>query len=448
MMTVKWVSVSTAAILLFPLLMLLVPSTASATIDASVLGTAPGRYNSIRVADVDGDGNMEVVFGNYDGNIVMLEYKDGGYRLEWKSDKLEYRLWGIDVGDVNMDGKPEIVAGGGDGHVFVIDAKSKRLLWTSQQIVRDAQGIRVGDINGDGRNEIVVGCGYRTDVPHGRVYVFDGTSHVEMFNGSDITKEFDAKIRGMAIADIDHDGEMEVIAGSGVTLGEKPGEGYIRIFDGKTGALEWTSPDTNGDVEAITVADADGDGNLDIVGGNGYRYHPGYAFQYTYKKGGGVGNPPDYTSVWTSEDIGPKVYGLAVGDIDGDGVKEIVTGNQPGYIWAFDGVTKQVKWKSELLGADLLGIALADVDGDGTVEMIAAQGGYQGKADFTSAYSTPHIYVLDGKTKAVEFKLGEQDYTELGLQVGVLLLVILLLVEVNVWARMRKKKGGEGKGEA
>lgn len=445
-MKVELLSVWVAALFFVPVMLLLVPSSASATIDSSVIGTAPGRYNSIRALDVDGDGNIEIIFGNYDGYVIMLEYKDGGYRVEWKSEKLEYRLWGLDVADVDMDGDLDIVAGGGDGHIYVIDAKTKQRLWTSTQIVRDAHGIRIGDINGDGKNEIVVGCGYRTDVPHGRVYVYDWSSHSELFNGTDITREFDAKIRGMAIADIDRDGEIEVIAGSGVTLGEKPGEGYIRVFDGKTGALEWLSPDTNGDVEAITVMDADGDGKLDIIAGNGYRYHPGYAFQYRYKGSGGVGNPPVYEQVWVSEDIGPKVYGLGVEDIDGDGVKEMVTGNQPGYIWAFDGVSKQVKWKSELLGADLLGIALADVDGDGTVEIIAAQGGYQGKADFTSAYSTPHIFVIDGKTKVIKAKLGEQDYTELGLQVGVLLLVILLLVEVNIWVRKRARRG-EKKGD-
>jgi hypothetical protein len=118
-------------------------------------------------------------------------------------------------------------------------------------------------------------------------------------------------------------------------------------------------------------------------------------------------------------------------------------GNQPGYIWAFDGSSHQVKWKSALLGSDILGIALADVDQDGVVEIIAGQGGYQGKADFTSAYTDPHIFIIDGRTKAVEAKLGEQDYLELGLQAAALALVIVLLAGTSYYAKRWHESRGE-----
>jgi hypothetical protein len=431
---------------------------ASAAIDSGFLGTAPGRFNSIRAADVDGDGNMEILFGNYDGHIGVIEYRDGGYRAEWRSPSLEYRLWGLDVGDANNDGREDIVAGGGEGHVYVYDGKTHDRIWRSPDIVRDAHGIRVADVNSDGINEIAVGCGYRTDVPHGRIYVFrlntawnatsgrNETVYQEMFRDAAISREFDAKIRGMAVADVDRDGDLEIVAGSGVALGEKPGEGYVRVFNGKNGALEWKSPDTNGDVEGLVVADSDGDGNPEITGGNGYRYFQGYAFQFRYRGTGGVGSPPAYEQVWVSDNIGPKAYGLAVGDIDGDNAKEIVVGNQPGYIWAFDGAAHGVKWKSALLGSDILGIALADVDQDGTVEIIAGQGGYQGKADFTSAYTDPHIYIIDGRTKATEAVLGEQDYLELGLQATALVLFIILLAATSYYTKKwyEAKEGANG----
>ena len=431
-----------AAMLLALFQLPLAVSAPAAGIDSDFLGTAPGRFNSIKAADVDSDGNMEIVFGNYDGYVGVIEYRDGGYRAEWRSPQLEYRLWGLDVGDANNDGRLDIVAGGGEGHVYVMDGKTHARLWRSPDIVRDAHGIKVADVNSDGSNEIVVGCGYRTDVPHGRIYVFNWSTHQEMFEDAAISREFDAKIRGMAVADVDRDGVNEIIAGSGVALGEKPGEGYVRVFSGADGSLEWKSPDTNGDVEALVVADSDGDGNLEITGGNGYRYYQGYAFQYRYRGTGGVGSPPVYEQVWFSDNIGPKAYGLAVGDIDSDNAREIVAGNQPGYIWAFDGATHRVKWKSALLGSDILGIALADIDQDGQVEIIAGQGGYQGKADFTSAYTDPHIYIIDGRTKAVEAVLGEQDYLELGLQAAVLALFTVLLAATSHFAK--KWHGSKG----
>jgi hypothetical protein len=431
-----WLSLSMAAMLVC---LALAPLPVSAAIDGSFIGTAPGRFNSIRVADIDGDGRTEIIWGNYDGRITVMELRDGDFWPDWRSPVLEYRLWGLDIGDANNDGQPDIVAGGGEGHVYVFDGKTHRQLWKSPDLVRDAHGIRVADVNSDGKNEIVVGCGYRTDVPHGRIYVFNWTDHRELFPDAAISKEFDAKIRGMAVADVDHDGTNEIIVGSGVALGEKPGEGYVRVFSGKDGSLKWKSPDTNGDVEGLVVADSDGDGDLEITGGNGYRYYQGYAFQYRYKGSGGVGTPPVYEQVWFSDNIGPKAYGLAVGDIDGDGAKEIVVGDQPGYIWVFDGTTRQVKWRTDLLGSDILGITLADIDGDGALEIIAGQGGYQGKADFTSAYTAPHIIIIDGKSRSVVAVLGEQDYVELGFQAAGLTLLITLLAAVSWYARKRKE---------
>ena len=141
-----------------------------------------------------------------------------------------------------------------------------------------------------------------------------------------------------------------------------------------------------------------------------------------------------------SEDIGPKAYGLDVGDIDGDGIIEIVVGNQPGYIWIFDASTYEVEWKSPLLGTDILGIEIADVDLDGEAEIIATQGGYIGKSDWTSAYTNPHIYVINGKTHEVEFKLGEPDYMVIVLQAAIIILVVITLVHLNWILRTKKPR--------
>ncbi|UCD91997.1 MAG: VCBS repeat-containing protein, partial [Methanobacteriota archaeon] len=182
----------------------------------------------------------------------------------------------------------------------------------------------------------------------------------------------------------------------------------------------------------------DGDGNPEIVSGNGYRYNPGYLNIFRYTGGAGIGTPAIYEKVFESDDIGPKAYGLDAADIDGDGIIEIVIGNQPGYIWVFDGSTREVEWKSELLGSDILGIQLYDIDRDGTVEIIAAQGGYQGKADFTSAYTTPHIFIIDGKTYSIEERIGESDYLAWAFQIIIISMVIILLVLLNILVKKKK----------
>ena len=99
--------------------------------------------------------------------------------------------------------------------------------------------------------------------------------------------------------------------------------------------------------------------------------------------------------------------------------------------------------EKSLLGTDVMGITAVDLDADPQLELIVAQGGYQGKGDFTSGYTTPHIYVIDGRTHTIEMTLGERDNTEFVLQILLLISIIVFLVEISVLTKLLKKKGGK-----
>jgi WD40 repeat protein len=432
----------------------------SGDIDSDFLGTSPGRFNSIVAMDIDNDDNIEIVMGNYDGYLIIIESRDGDYFEEWRSENLGHRLWGLEVADCDSDGTMEIITGNGEGIVYIFDAISHKQEWKSEgkdleiddsiigkiedigdTLGRDAHGIAIGNVDDDENLEIVIGTGYKTDTPWGRIYIVDGKTHkIEGIIGP-----ISSRHRGIAIDDVDLDEENEIIFGSGVSLGETAGEGYIYIYSYEDGDFirEWKSEDLDGDVIGLKTYDLDGDGQKEIIAGNGYRYNQGYCFIFNYVGEDGTagsGSPPLYEEVWSSEDIGPKAYGLDVGDIDNDGIIEIVVGNQPGYIWIFDGSTHQVEWKSPLMGTDILGIALSDVDQDGEIEIVASQGGYIGKADWTSAYTSPHLFIINGKTRKVEVKLGEPDNLMIVMQAIVIVLIVITLINANLYLRYKKPK--------
>jgi hypothetical protein len=439
---------------------------AGTAMDAQYLGTAPGRFNSIKCDDIDEDGNMEIVTGNTEGFLNIIKDTGGTFVSDYHQDMSADRLWGVALGDVDQDGHKEIIIGGqagkgGEGFLEILDGKTRAVKWkavgsvpglepgTKVELTRDLHGLVIADPDMDGQTELVVSGGFKTDTPWGVVYIFDGKTHkLEAMIGPQ-----DSRSRGIAVADIDKDGRPEIIFGSGVALGERPGEGYIRIYGYNSTTVkyeqEWKSPDLNGDVEGLTVADTDGDGDLEIVASAGYRYREGYAYILRHIPGGtgGVGTPPAYKIIWQSDDIGPKPYGFDVADVDGDGVPEIITGNQPGYIWMFDGATHEVEWKSQLLGTDVFGITHCDVNKDGQVEIIAGQGGYIGKADWTSGYSTPHIYVFDGRSHAQLAVIGEPDYIETALQVAVIVVVLITLWDLNWYLKKRRDAKAKAKGE-
>ncbi|MBN1389427.1 MAG: VCBS repeat-containing protein [Candidatus Thermoplasmatota archaeon] len=397
----------------------------SAEVSPDALTSGIGRFMSIICEDVDSDGRMEILFGSYDGYVVSVEYYAGDYSVDWTSPKYGTRVWGLRAGQFDQDEGVEIVIGDGDGQVRVLDGRSKELKWSSVPLVRDAHGILLHDIDGDGQNELIVGTGFKTDQGWGQVYFFRQNSSEPY----DMLPPFDSRLREIDVADVDNDGEEELIVCSGVSLGDIRGEGYIRIFDLETKELKWKSPDLFGCTEGLKVIDLDGDGTKEIIVTNGYRYREGWCYIFRW-------DGSDYRRIWKSDNLGPKAYGLDVADIDEDGILEIVISNMDGHIFVYDGMDHQLEWTSRNLGRDIMGLTISDPDKDGHLEIIAGQGGYNGKGDFTSGYVTPHVYVIDGRTKQTEEVMGEVDTVLQWMKVAACTLILLSLVQIALLSRI------------
>lgn len=419
------------ALLLIPLVQI-----ANGEVEPSDLTSGIGRFQSIICEDIDLDGRNEIIFGSYDGYVVSVEHAGGEYFVDWTSEKYGTRVWGIRAGQFDEDETPELIIGDGDGKVRALDGKSKEVEWESSTLVRDAHGILLHDIDEDGANELIVGTGFKTDQGWGQVYFFKPNSS-EPYDKLD---PFDSRLREIDIHDVDNDGEEELIVCSGVSLGDIRGEGYIRIFDLSTKELEWKSPDLGGCTEGLKVLDVDDDGTIEIIVSNGYRYRDGWCYIFSY-------NGVDYVQEWKSGNIGPKAYGLDVADIDNDGTQEIVVSNMAGYIMAFDGITRDMEWRSKELGRDILGLVIADPDSDGQLEIIAGQGGYNGKGDFTSGYTTPHVYVIDGSTKEIESVFGKVDPVVQWMKVAEFILIGAALAQIALisrfWVRHLRNRRGD-----
>lgn len=430
-----------------------------ADIDQEILGSAPGRFNSIIADDIDDDGRCEIVFGNYEGFVTVLEYRGDDFYEEWRSPDIGQRVWGITVADFIGDSTKEIIVGNGDAEIYIYNAKTHKKIWDNEklprnqrELVRDIHGLLVHDLGMGGKPYLLAGTGYKTDNDLGTVFIFqENETNSEEIDLISKIGPFENRLRGLGVGDVDKDDMPEIIVGSGVATGEKPGEGYVRVFNIDSalnpGTLssdtpidpEWKSKNLKGCCAALELGDFTGDGYPDIVVANGYRYQAGWVRILTYDT-----NSKDFIEYWKSPnnpDIGPKPYGLAVGDIDDDKNLEIVVGNLAGYIYIFEqsGSTIELEWTSRLLGSDILGVDLEDVDNDGQIEIIAGQGGYTGKGDYTSGYTEPHIYIIDGRTHEIEITIGETNYFDISLQILTLILILFFLLGLGLYAKYHKR---------
>jgi hypothetical protein len=247
---------------------------------------------------------------------------------------------------------------GAFARIFKSDGAAKRtgfFAYTSQG--RGGTRVIVSDIDRDGRYETVV-----ADDTWLTIYDDDGRQTARV---APYTEKYKLGVN-IAVADIEGDGTVEIVTGT-----ENGGGPQIRIFN-KNGVLihpGFFAYDTafRGGVN-VCVGDLNGDNIQEIVAGAGVGGGPHVR---VFNKDGKVINPGFFA-------YDPNFRGgvnVACGDVDGDGVDEVITGPGRGggpHVRVFD---KDGKMKSQFFAFDSTGkdgveVAAADLDNDGLAEII------------------------------------------------------------------------------
>jgi hypothetical protein len=254
--------------------------------------------------------------------------------------------------------------------------------WPKQLPSEIASSPAVGDVDGDGYPDIVLGCGANTDLNlGGGVFAFrrDG-SLIWQFSPQDTdgNGQPDHVWSTPALADLDGDGVADVVFGSW--------DFYIYALKGTTGKplpgwpffphdTVWSSP---------ALADLDGDGVPEIIiGADSNTQGPpiniqaGGALWVLRANGTQFPGFPRFITPPTGQAPVGIQSSPAVGDIDGNGCPEIVVGtgvsSSPAekYLYAFrrDGSTLP-GWPVALNAHGATSPALGDLNGDGVLDIV------------------------------------------------------------------------------
>ena len=314
-----------------------------------VLNGAAVEYGSPTAADLNGDGEQEIIVGGSDGMVYAI---DASGRVLWtystaaainplvphpgKSAVSSAPA----VGDLDGNGTPEVVVSVGapatvtgyNGGMIVLDG-SGRLKPGWPQITLDQIGPNesgrpdgyiegfystpaLGDLDGDGDMEIVAGSWDK------RIYCWhhDGRS----VDGWPKVAN-DTIWSSPAMADLDNDGRLEVIIGT-----DSPNGGYLHVLRGDASELPGFPKFIDQTIySSPAVADLNGDGSRDIIVGTG-NYFAGKGFAvYAWDAQGNL------LPGWPAATGGYVLSAPSVGDIDGDGKLEVIVGCNDGKVYAF-----------------------------------------------------------------------------------------------------------------
>ena len=224
----------------------------------------------------------------------------------------------INAPDLNGDGKADIVAA-----MFGTDWLSIRLNngdgtfgpFRRYRVGLKPSFIAVGDLNGDGKLDIAVSNAGSADVS---ILLGNGDGTMQAAKNYPISEALKGPLPtsngtfSLVVDDFDHDGKLDVVTANSISndVSFLRGNGDGTFQAAKTYPI--AGPNSVGVIPfALSSADFDGDGNLDLVSGG--------VVSVTILKGDGKGG---FTAIGSNL-VGFDIACTNVADLDGDGILDI-----------------------------------------------------------------------------------------------------------------------------
>jgi tetratricopeptide (TPR) repeat protein len=283
----------------------------------------------------------------------------------------------VSTADINNDGFDEILFNS-EKTVAALSSQG-RVLWEKHFNFRP--GFCVMDVTGDFVPEIIVSSAdnrMALRVLNGKGEELNNYEFYHRWYSSVLPQQYSIGIHPLWSSDIDDDGFIEVICLLSAGYSLEPRGFYA--FEYPSFEEEWYYP-TASYVTTVNFVDIDGDGKIDILAGsnapcNGRQVGNtddchAYVFALTLEG----------EELWMKQvgDQGYKRVDVAVADLDGNGKQDIIGGgwsfyNDWGTLFVLDSKGNYVLGEENRFGQSVFLEAVADLDNDGKMEILVSSG--------------------------------------------------------------------------
>jgi hypothetical protein len=342
-----------------------------------VIGAAPDDFKAF-VADLDNDGNQEVLFSNSEGSGEIAFWSSSAPRGgAWTKTTIDpsadsvHTLW---AADMDRDGDQDVVAasmGAGELRVYE-NTDGGGTTWTKQVVdpsTASLHNAQVADLGRDGDYD-VFGAGYTGQQPAATVWLNQANPRLSLDDWTYIqVSASHERVFGLAFADVDRTGSTDIL--SGRHWYENPGGDLTAA---------WTQnafPQVGGnDPDALLTTNVDGDLDLDVIAMSGSG-----GSVYWLERNTGAAGGWDVTLIGNvgTSNHGISAQGYRAADLIPGGRDEIIINIDPCYTFEVPANPGAGNWPRVRVIASSStadeGIAVGDIDRDGLLDLVGTNGG-------------------------------------------------------------------------
>ncbi|MEM9819995.1 MAG: FG-GAP-like repeat-containing protein [Bacteroidota bacterium] len=277
----------------------------------------------VAIEDFDQDGDLDLVFCSEDDLVHEYYWNDGNGQFSGAPFQFaDSKANAVIAADLNDDNYPDLIFGNDGQNRIWMNQQNGHFVdetnWRYPSLLDITQDVQLADVDGDQDLDLFVG-----NENGNKLLINDGMGVFSDQTADRIPLSVNLETRKVSFGDIDQDGDLDIFLSNVAFIPGKNRRNRLLVNDG-TGHFEDVSaeqlpPDNEDSLDGVFL-DIDGDADLDLLVANINLALPGLMRAY---RNDGTGHFSEQSDLVFESDYAINALGIFVADLNGDNLLDL-----------------------------------------------------------------------------------------------------------------------------